>query len=63
MFKIRKNINPNINEDTYVIDLETEGIQGTTSLKSSIQNFRELLKDWHQANIDLVNYIKTHINE
>jgi len=63
MYKIHKDINPNIGEDTYVIDLETEGIQGTTPLKSSIHNFRVSLHEAKIANYELINYISSHQDE
>ena len=63
MYKIHKDINPNIDEDTYVIDLETEGIQGTTSLKASKHNFKVSLDEFKKVNSDLINYISSHQDE
>lgn len=63
MYKIHKDINPNIGEDTYVIDLETEGIQGTTSLKASKNNFKVSLDEFKKVNSDLINYISSHQDE
>jgi len=49
--------------EDYVIDIETEGIQGITSLKSSIHNFKVSLHEAKIANSELINYISSHQNE